>query len=106
MTHLHITQLRCDNRQDTINQDTVVFQVAGTTISGPHSNMSAGDTRNLNTVHTFTGNVTVTLLELDTTSADDVLGVESISAALAGQGTQTAHCHLPNATYHWEYYVD
>jgi hypothetical protein len=106
MAELHITRLDCLNRQDTINQDDVVLQINGSTISGPHTNMSAGDSVNLNVQRTFTGAVSVSLVELDNTSSDDLLGTVVVSAALAGQGTQTGRYHqAPGADYHMEFHV-
>ena len=105
MAELHIKSLTCLNRQDTVTRDDAVLQIDNTTISGPHD-MTGGDTVNLNVRRPFTGQVSVTLLELDNSTADDLLGRVDIDDSLAGQGDQTGRFHAaPNADYHMTYDV-
>jgi hypothetical protein len=105
MAELHIKSLTCLNRQDTTTRDDAVLQINGSTISGPHD-MSGNETVNLNVRRAFTGSVSVTLVELDNATADDILGTVNISDALVGQGDQTGRFHdAPNADYHMNFDV-
>ena len=105
MAELHIKSLTCLNRQDTTTRDDAILQINNTTVSGPHD-MSGGETVNLNVRRPFSGVVSVTLMELDNATADDVLGRVDILETLAGQGDQTGRFHdAPNADYHMTYDV-
>jgi len=105
MAELHIKSLTCLNRQDTTTRDDAVLRINGTTISGPHD-MSGNETVQLDVRRTFTGLVSVTLVELDNSTADDILGTVDVPDSLAGQGDQTGRFHdAPHADYHMGYHV-
>ncbi|MFI5592072.1 hypothetical protein ACIA5G_43985 [Amycolatopsis sp. NPDC051758] len=104
MPELHIKNLKCVKKQDTVGKDSAILRVNGATVSGPHL-LGKGDDVTLNTLRTFTSSISVTLIEEDA-GADDDLGTVTITDSQAGIGTLTAFFNArTHADYHMTYDV-
>jgi hypothetical protein len=108
MAQLHIKRLQCIRRQDPAGRDNTRIQQrigGGTTvISGPHS-LARNDFVDLNEFVTFTGSITVQLVEEDN-GPDDTLGTTVVNDNLAGTGNRTdTFDALANAEYELTYDV-
>jgi hypothetical protein len=108
MAQLHIKRLQCIRRQDPAGRDnTRIQQLVGggaIVISGPHS-LARNDFVDLNEFVTFTGSITVQLVEEDN-GQDDTLGTVVLNANLAGTGNHTTtFAALANAEYVLTYHV-
>lgn len=104
MAELHIRTLKCVKLHDTVGPDEASLHINGSRISGPHS-LGKGDSVTLNTFRTFSGSVSVTLIEEDS-GADDNLGTVTIRESQAGDGVLTAFFNAKtHADYHMTYDV-
>ena len=85
-------------------KDEASLHVNGSKVSGPHA-LGKGDTVTLNTFRDFTGSVSVTLMEEDG-GTDDNLGTVTIRDSQAGDGILTAFFNAKtHADYHMTYDV-
>jgi hypothetical protein len=104
MAELHIRNLKCVKKHDPVGKDRAKLQINGSTIAGPYT-MGKGDNVWVNVKEDFTGSVSVTLME-DDAGTDDNLGTVTISDGLAGDGILTAYFNAKtHADYHMTYDV-
>jgi hypothetical protein len=81
MSTIKLNSLHCERLQDSISEDEIEVRINGLKVAGPfgvHKNETVqlgGITR------TFTGAVNVQLVELDSNSADDNLGLRAVGAS-------------------------
>lgn len=84
MSTITLNSLTCDKLQDSISEDEIEVRIGGLKVVGPIG-VHKGETVNLGGVsRSFTGNVSVQLLELDSNSAEDNLGIRVVSAGDPG----------------------
>ena len=78
MSTIKLNSIHCVKKQDSISEDEIEVRVDGIKVAGPIG-VHKGDTVKLGGIaRTFTGTVSVQLLELDANSAPDNLGTKVI----------------------------
>ena len=81
MSTITLLSMKCVELQDSISEDEIEVRLNGSKVVGPigvHKN----ETVTLNASRNFTGTVTVQLVELDSNSAEDDLGLHVVGAAI------------------------
>jgi hypothetical protein len=81
MSTIKLNSIHCVKLQDSISEDEIEVLVDGTKVAGPIG-VHKGDTVKLGGIaRTFTGTVSVQLLELDANSSPDNLGTKVVHNA-------------------------
>jgi hypothetical protein len=103
MATIVLTNIHCQNKQDSISEDEIVVHVNGAKVAGPIG-VHQGDTVKLGTRVHFDGTARVQLLELDANSAPDDLGTNPVNDAPVTDRT-LAFNKASHASYSMKYSV-
>lgn len=80
MSTLKLNSMHCEKLQDSISIDEIEVHINGVKAAGPFG-VHKDETVNLGGItRTFTGSVNVQLVEKDANSADDNLGIRTVSS--------------------------
>jgi len=80
MSTITLKSLHCEKLQDSISEDEIEVRINGIKVAGPYGVHKNGTVQLGSLTRTFTGSVNVQLVELDSNSAEDSLGVRTVTA--------------------------
>jgi hypothetical protein len=79
MATIKLNSIHCERLQDSISEDEIEVRVAGTAVAGPLGVHKDGTVTLGGISRTFTGTVSVQLVELDGNHTPDNLGTHSVN---------------------------